>query len=712
MKRRDFLKTAGSFIVVASAGGAVGSGTACSGDDGGPPTTGPFLFPQGVASGDPQPNAVMLWTRVEAMDGATDDIVVHIQVATDSAFTALVVETDVTVGASSDHTLRVLVEGLSPNTIYYYRFQAGSAPDVSDAGRTWTAPLPTADVPINLAWVSCQDFEAGFHGAYREIIKDDEAATEANRIHAVVHLGDFIYETRDEHFSEPLDDAFQILTLNDRNGVARRITPYPNGGSAAGKNFALTLADYRHVYKQYLRDPELRAARARWPFIHTWDDHEFTNDCWQTMANYTDERTLDEPMQRRKVAANQAWFEFIPAALSDSLGVTGVQNQAKDFTPATVTDAPFGTAVDANNLFTEPNNVAALATMTIYRSIRLGAHCELVITDGRSYRSDHAIPEDLIFGSSYFFDQRNVLSYEMSTQMDAGSQANGGSPPASFHGGNFANTNQTRAPGTMLGGPQKAWWKATMAGSNATWKVWANGVPMMRFFLDNGTGTLIFDRVMDSDGWDGYNHERTELMQYLRSSSIKNVVAITGDIHAHFAGIVMDNHEAVTPNPTVVELIAAGVSSNSLFSFFEYPTRTGAAGGLRHLVTYDATTMGGADRFVENINLTLLYGSASSTVMSQTDNFAQAMAARDPNVNPHLKYADSNAQGYGILRITAAGATADLVTVNRPVVDMPAGPGKKRTAHFVIPKAGPTDPPVLQGPTFTGSPPFPFDPET
>jgi alkaline phosphatase D len=711
MKRRDFLKTAGSFIVVASVGNA-----ACGGDDGGgdggpdATQTGLFAFPQGVASGDPLPTAVMLWTRVEATGGGSDDVVVHLQVATDEAFSTLVSENDFTVTAASDFTLRALVEGLTSNTIYYYRFQAGPGADTSDVGRTWTAPAADADVNVNLAWVSCQDYEAGFHGAYRELIKDDMAAAAAARIHAVVHLGDFIYETRDKQFSAPLNDDFQVVQISDRNGVARRIAPFPDGGDNGG--YALTLADYRHQYRQYLQDPDLRAARARWPFIQTWDDHEFTNDAWQTMANYTDPLTGDEPMQRRKAAANQAWFEFVPAVLSDAVGVTGVPNPARDFQSATVNDAPFGTAVDANNLFTEANNVAALGTLTIYRSVRLGRHCELVITDGRSYRSDHPIPEELIYQSSFFFDQRNVLSFEMNNAMDAGSTANGGNPPTSFHSNTFQNTNRTRAPGTMLGGPQKAWWKATMMGSNATWKVWANGVPLMRFFLDNGTGTLIFPRVMNSDAWDGYNHERNELMAHLRTNSIKNVVTITGDIHAAFAGVVMDDHDAATPNPVLVELIAPGVSSNSLFSFFEYPTRTGAAASLRGLVTYDATGMGGTKKFVENINLTLLYGSASSLVMAQTNDFAMATANRDATVNPHLKYADTNAQGYGLLRVTATGTTADIVTVNRPIADSANGPGKKRTAHFTVPLVAGNEAPTLEGPTFTGTPPFPFNPET
>jgi alkaline phosphatase D len=710
VKRRDFLKTSGSFVVVASVGCGGGGG-----DDDAPDgsQTGVYAFPQGVASGDPLPTAVMLWTRVEAVESSTDDVTVHLQVATDDAFADIVAEDDLTATADSDFTLRVFVEGLDSATTYYYRFTAGPGPDVSDVGRTWTAPTATADVPINLAWVSCQDYEAGFHGAFRELINDDEAATAADKINAVVHLGDFIYETRGSHFSEPLDDEFNILEIEDRNGDRRRIDPFPSGGGTAGaSNYANTVEDYRHLYKQYLRDPDLRAARARWPFIHTWDDHEFTNDCWQTQANYTDPSTIDEPMQRRKVAANQAWFEFIPAALTDAIGAVGVPNEARDFAAATVTDTPFGTAVDGDNLFTETNNVTALDTLTIYRSLRFGAHCELVLTDQRSYRSDHAIPEDLTFGSIYFFDPRSVLSAEMSLQMDAGATANGGNPPTSFHGGAFPNPNQNRAPGTMLGGPQKAWWKATMAASDATWKVWGNEVPLMRFLLKN-TGSLIFDRVMDSDAWDGYNHERVELMQHLKTEGIQNVLVITGDIHAQFAGLVMDDHEAATPAPVVVELIAAGISSNSTFSFFEYPTRTGAGATQRFLVTYDATDFGGTQTYVENINLTLLYGTASANAMSQSNNFADAEAARDLTINPWLKYADTNSQGYGVLRLTSAGATCDLVTVNRPVVDSENGPGKKRTAHFTIPKqTSPTDPPQLDGPTFTGTPPFPFDPTT
>src|SRR5262249_18341814 len=160
-------------------------------------------------------------------------------------------------------------------------------------------------------------------------------------------------------FQLPIDANFNYLTLTDRNGAPRTMDPFPSGGGTgpSGVKYAKTLDDYRHQYKQYLRDPDLRAARARWPFIQMWDDHEFTDDCWESEANYNDAQSLDEPSQKRRVAANQAWFEYVPAILSDATGVPGVTPQAKDFTATTVTDTAFGATVDADNLPTEPNNL-------------------------------------------------------------------------------------------------------------------------------------------------------------------------------------------------------------------------------------------------------------------------------------------------------------------------------------------------------------------
>ncbi len=701
MKRRDFLRRSGWFVAGAALAGIPGCGdNAVVGADASLPT-GLYKFPQGIASGDPRAASVVLWTRVEAVDGATGPIELMVEVASDAGFNTVVVHQVVTATEASDHTVRVLVTNLGAATDYYYRFVAGGD---AIGGRTRTAPAADADVQVNLAWVSCQDYGAGTYGAYRQMLLDDAARDAADRIHAVVHLGDTIYETLGGGFQVPLDDNFAPITLMNADGTPRTIAPFPSGGGnvpGGDGKFARTVEDYRHLYKAFFADPDLQAARARWPFIHTWDDHEFTDDCWQSQANYASSKSIDEPSQSRKVAANQAWFEYIPVQLTGSPGVTGVPSEAKDFAAATVTDAMFTTAND-DNFVDEANNAAAVGSITIYRSLRFGKHVELVMTDERAYRSDHAIPEDTAFSRPQFFNPRNVLPLEMVNVFDQGKTANGGNPPAMVLG--IPNPRTTAPVGTMLGKDQKAWWKATMKGSDATWKLWGNEVPLMRFFIKQDPVPLLFwDRVMDADAWDGYPTERAELMTFLKDEGVKNVVAITGDIHAAFAGVVMDDYDAATPTPVAVELIAAGISSNSLYSFYESATKTQPA-DLRNLIACDASSAGGS-KFTESINLLLQWGTAAAQKFGQTKVLADAEALKQ-DVNPHLKYADSNAQGYGYIKVTEAEVTGTLVTIERPVVQTgTAGPGVKRAATFTVPK---DDPGAMTGPDIVGTKPYPL----
>ena len=596
-----------------------------------------------------------------------------------------------------------MVTGLSPATRYFYRFIAGE--DISVTGRTLTAPAADDLAPVRLAWFSCQNFDAGMYGAYRELIKDDDARPDDQKIQFVVHVGDFIYERIDDGGQIPLDERFEQIELRDAQGRLRKAPPFPSGGGKIDDNiFAESLDDYRHVYKSYLSDPDLREARARWPFVVTWDDHEFTNDSWQTQANYTSDNNMDEPSQERKVVANQAWFEFIPARLSGAVGVAGVTQAASDFAPVTVENAMYS-EVDDDNQVTESNNRDALASMTIYRSFRYGQNVELVMTDVRSYRSDHPIPEPLTVDNPLFFTRRSVVPFDMVDIFDQGMTANGGNPPAEVDF--IANPRTQSPPGTMLGPAQKTWFKETVQSSDATWKVCASGVPIMRFLVHNAEGgPLILDRVLSSDTWDGYNTERKELMTFLRDNAIDNVVVISGDIHAHFAGLVMDDFDAAAPQPAAVEFVVAGVTSNSLFSNLQNATANLGEPLLRRLVTYDATAMGGPE-FVENANVLVRHGMNAANAAADTHSLADILAAKDPTVNPHLRYADTNAQGYGLLTITSDQITAQLVTINRPITDTGTdGPGVKRTATFTVDKDQIDS---LAEPEITGEKPFPLD---
>ena len=697
MKRRDFLRTSGWFVV----GAALTGFTACGDDDRYVEPSGTFFFPQGVASGDPTPTSVVLWTRARRgreRDRDTSAVPVTVQVSTDSTFATIVVDQEVTATSDSDHTVRVLVTGLAANTQYYYRFVAGRDTIV---GRTRTAPEASADVQVNLAWISCQDYASGYYGAFRQMLIDDEARPDGDKIHFVMHLGDVIYETRDDGFQTAIDDNFLPISLPTADGGYRTVQPFPSGGGTrAGTNFANTVEDYRHLYRTFLSDPDFQAVRARWPVVQIWDDHEFTNDSWQSQSNYDKNFTIDEPEQARKLAASQAWFEYIPAHLTGNTGVAGVASQAKDFAPAQVSNAAF-TAPNADNFVPEPNNVAAIGAITIYRSLRFGKHVELVMTDERSYRSDHAIPEELT-NNPLFFDARGAVPLPVVNIFDQGRTANGGTPPATVLG--LPNVRAASPPGTMLGAKQKTWWKATMKASDATWKVWGNEVPLTRMAVQQFTGQP-FDRVITADAWDGYPTERAELMTYLRTENIKNVLVLTGDVHAAFASTIVDDFDAAPGARQTVacELIAPGISSNSLFSFFESASRLVPA-ALRSLLTVDGSSAG-YPRFTENLNLWLLKGTNSAGTFAATKNLTAALAAADPSVNPHLKYADTNCQGYGYAKLGATKVEATITVINRPITrHTEAGPGVKRTASFVIPKDNPAG---MTGPVFTGTKPFP-----
>ena len=203
MDRRSLLKAfaglAGTFAVTAQAPASAAPR---------PITTGDFKFAQGVASGDPQPHGVVLWTRVEATDGSSTPIALRAQLSRTPDFNAVVVDQVLTVGEDSDHTLRLVVDGLDPDTIYFYRFAAGG--DYSRMGRTRTAPAPDAEGPARFAFVSCQSYEQAFYGAWARMLADDLAAAEEEQIDFVLFLGDFIYEVRGDRWDANMQNPTQI----------------------------------------------------------------------------------------------------------------------------------------------------------------------------------------------------------------------------------------------------------------------------------------------------------------------------------------------------------------------------------------------------------------------------------------------------------------------------------------------------------------------
>ena len=221
------------------------------------------LYPQGVASGDPDPNSVILWTR-RPFDGAKRNVL-NLEVAEDDSFSRVVAQAKAPVSATSDWTTRVLVGGLKPSRVYWYRFTDAQG-NGSRVGRTITAPAVDDPRPVNFAFVSCQDVNEGKLNAYRRMIFEDERAAPADQLGFILHLGDFIYEV--------VEYPDEVKTRYDR--TIYEVARISDGGQVGHFHFPLTVDGYRAVYKGYLADPDLQDARARWPFVAIWDNHEFS----------------------------------------------------------------------------------------------------------------------------------------------------------------------------------------------------------------------------------------------------------------------------------------------------------------------------------------------------------------------------------------------------------------------------------------------------
>ena len=273
--RRHFIASAGAFLSLALTTQLTESIVAAA-----PPfSADPFSL--GVASGDPAPDGIVLWTRLapDPLRGGgmpPQKVTVEWQVATDERMLRLVKRGTTVASPELAHSIHVEVRGLQPARWYWYQFKVGS--HTSPVGRTRTAPARGARTGrLAFAFASCQHYEDGYYTALRHMAHED--------LDLVVFLGDYIYEdgirqgrTRQHHSTE-----------------------------------IMTLTDYRNRYALYKSDPDLKLAHATFPWIVTWDDHEVDNN----YAGALDEKgTASAIFLRRRAVAYQAYYEHMPLRIS------------------------------------------------------------------------------------------------------------------------------------------------------------------------------------------------------------------------------------------------------------------------------------------------------------------------------------------------------------------------------------------------------------
>ena len=366
------------------------------------------LYPQGVASGDPDTHSVLLWTRRPYEGGATRRSL-FVEIALDPNFTSVVSTVRTSVSAQADWTCRVLIGGLKPRTVYWYRFSDRDG-NGSRIGRTITAPAQSDQLPVRFAFVSCQSVNEGAQNAYRRMIWEDQHASLNMKLGFVLHLGDFIYEVVE--YPDEVPHRYD-RTIYDIGRI-------PDARKVSNFHAPTTLEGYRAVYRGHINDPDIQDARAHFPFVCIGDNHEFSWQGWQSFIKYGG---VTEPAQQLRVAANQAWWEYIPARVKKSNGVS-----LETFDPPKVITAPIS-SLDNDGFGDETNNRIAVSSMTGYRSMRFGPHVDLILTDFHSHAMEDPTSRS---GADGLFDEdfAGLFPQEALEILDAGSACNHGDPPA------------------------------------------------------------------------------------------------------------------------------------------------------------------------------------------------------------------------------------------------------------------------------------------
>jgi len=624
------------------------------------------LYPQGVASGDPDAHSVILWTRRPFADDTRH--LLNVEVAEDEAFKRVIAHAQTPVSSATDWTARVLIGGLKPAHTYWYRFTDADG-NGSRVGRTITAPLPNDARTVNFAFVSCQDVNEGKLNAYRRMIYEDERAAAGDKLDFVLHLGDFIYEV--------VEYPDEVKTRYDR--TIYEVARIPDGHKVGNFHIPLTVDGYRAVYKGYLADPDLQDARARWPFVVIWDNHEFSWMGWQSIVKAG---RFEQPGQSVKVAANQAWFEYIPARIPQRGG------SFERFDAPDVKNVPID-KFDSDGLGVEPNNLTAINSLQGYRALRYGRNLDLIITDQHSYRSADPFSDPSLgkLGGDEFI---GMAPEPMMQVLDGGRAFNGGDPPSEigFNDAHVVNPQRSAPPQTLLGAKQKAWFKEKLKSSTAVWKIWGSSLGA----LDRRADPQNLPAGLTKESWpkDTYASlgggdwgtayaERTEIYHHVRDAKITGFAIVSGDRHAFWAGYATAELPPGKFEPVGLSFVGGSLTSPGPMEANEHNLPKDAP--LRPLFLADKPDGSKPDW---TFNMLLKHGVRSCLEYAKSFDLKRARSLSNPDLSPHLEFIDLGGHGYAKVRLSANEIRTEFVCIPRPITRSEradGGPLRYRVLH-------------------------------
>ncbi len=259
-------------------------------------------FLHGVASGDPLTDRVILWTRVTPKSG---DGPIPVKYEVFGQDGSLVTSGMLSADAAHDFCVKADAKGLKPATVYTYKFTAMTeGGDVtSPTGRTRTTAA-SGETPVKMIVISCSNWQFGQFNAYKALSEEPD-------LDVILHLGDYIYEYGIDGYGGEIAKK-----------LGREHDPITE---------CITLSDYRLRHAQYKTDPNLQAAHAAAPWICTWDDHESANDSYRTGAQNHNPENNEGSWSDRKMAAIQAYFEWIPIREPEAGNITSAVWRSFEF---------------------------------------------------------------------------------------------------------------------------------------------------------------------------------------------------------------------------------------------------------------------------------------------------------------------------------------------------------------------------------------------